>query len=65
MNGCLVGYGGLPDRCLGKSLNGWRTSVLKYNGNNICRQIAKWLYSDIVDSDRYLGRKFDIVKDIL
>jgi hypothetical protein len=65
MNSCFVEYGGLPDRCLEKSLNGWRTSLLQYNGNNICRQIANWLYSDIIDSDRYLRRKFDIVKDIL
>jgi len=60
-NKCLVNYAGLPERCLDKSLKGWRTSVLQYNGNNICRKIADWLYKDIDNSDVFLDRKYQIV----
>jgi hypothetical protein len=61
----LVEHAGLPDRCLDKSLKGWRTSVLQYNGNLICGKIASWLYSDLTENERFLARKLDVVQTVL
>lgn len=60
-NEILVRHAGLPERCLNKKIN-TSSSIgnLLFNGNNICKQILTWLYSDLDESDRFLERKFNL-----
>jgi len=60
-NRALVMHAGLPDRCLKKKIN-TSSSIgnLLFNGNNICKQILTWLYSDLNESDRFLDRKYQL-----
>jgi hypothetical protein len=41
---------------------------IQFNGNNISKQMVKWLYKDVIDNEGnnlYLNRKYEIVKRIL
>lgn len=67
-NNIMILKGILPNICLNKKINmSSNIGQLTYNGNNICSDIAKWLYQDILkgQQNNYLKRKFDIVKDKL
>ena len=65
-NQTLVDKGGLPSKCLDKQINHSSTiGYLMYNGNNICTQIAKFLYKDLNSESRFLERKYNLVKHLL
>jgi hypothetical protein len=63
-NDVLVKNANLPDRCYDKKVidNKSKIGNLQYVGNNICTNIARWLYNDVSINSRFLSRKYDLVK---